>query len=899
MAIEWVVIVLSFAYLTLLFFIAGWAEKNAHKKLFSSPYIYALSLAVFCTAWTYYGSVGRAANQGLDFLTTYVGPILMAPLYMVVSRKIIRICKVQRITTIADFISARYGKSLFLGAFITIICVLAIIPYMSIQLKAISYSFSIFSEELPPRGDTFFKDTAFYVTMVLGIFTILFGTRKIDATQKNTGLITAIAFESLFKLFAFLLLGIYVTYGLFDGFGDVFSSAKRLTDFERLITIDPEHGYSNWFWLNLLSMLAIILLPRQFHVTVKENTNEEQLKKVVWLFPLYLLLINLFVIPIALGGRLLFEGQGVDADTYVLAMPLANDSVALALLVYLGGFSAATSMIIVSTSALSIMLSNNLLVPMVLRNHFLGKSFEGRLNSVVLRGRQVMIVVMLILAYLYFKLVGERFSLVSIGLISFVGVAQFAPAGLGGLFWKRGNYKGALTGLIIGFVVWFFTLILPTMVTADILPSNLLNEGFLGLSYLRPNYFMGLNTGNFVAQGFMWSILLNTLAYVAVSAITRQSTQETNQSEVFVDIFKYSTVYESAILWKGKAFVADIRDLLATFLGPERTDRAFRKFKARNDIEADSIEADSRVVNYAEKLLAGAVGSASARVLMSSVVKEEKINMHEVFDMLQETQHYISDNKELKRKSEELQEASLKLQQANDELTKLDRLKDEFISTVTHEMRTPITSIRAFSEILNDNDDLEAEQHGQFLKTIIDETERMERLINQVLDLEKMESGQIQLTLRDLRLNDVTRDALNSMQHLLKEKQIKLVTQLHAKLPMIKGDRDRLMQVILNLVSNAMKFCDPKSGEIRIVTGTNNGSVELSVLDNGPGVPVESQSLVFEAFYQAENQTLKKPEGTGLGLTICQKIINMHDGKIWVKNGIKKGAVVTFSIPRI
>lgn len=898
MQIEWVVIIISFFYLILLFLIAGWAEKNAHRKWLSSPYIYALSLAVYCTAWTYYGSVGRAANQGLDFLTTYFGPILMAPLFWIIIRKMIRVSKVQRLTTIADFIAARYGKSLFLGAFITIICVLAIIPYMSIQLKAISYSFSTFSAEGIEKTELFLNDTAFYITVVLGIFTSFFGTRKLDTTQKNTGLITAIAFESLFKLFAFLLLGVYVTFGLYDGFGDLFSSASSLPDFRSLVSINDDEGYSNWFMLNMLSMLAIILLPRQFHVTVKENKDENHLLKAMWLFPLYLLLINVFVIPIAFGGKMFFSGQAVDADTYVLALPLARDNTIMALLVYLGGFSAATSMIIISTSALSIMLSNNILVPTIVQNKFLSKRLKNKLSVVVFVGRIVMIVIMLLLAYLYFKLIGERFSLVSIGLISFVGVAQFAPAAIGGLFWKKGNHQGAVAGLVVGSFIWFYILILPTIVAAEILPESILREGFLGIAWLSPNTFLGMTTDNFIAQGFMWSILFNTIFYACVSLITKQSSQEINQAEVYVDIFKYSTVYESAIVWKGKAFISDIKNLLTMFLGAPRVERAFNRFHARNAIQPNSLEADFRVVNFAEKLLAGAVGSVSARVLMSSVVKEEEINIKEVFNILHETQRYITDNKELKRKSSELEDATAKLKKANEELKRMDLQKDEFISTVTHELRTPVTSIRALTEILYDNGDMVEEERQRFFNTIVDETKRMDRLINQVLDLEKMETGKLNVPLRAVHINDIVEESIGTIEQLIKEKSITLNKNLGSKIPLIKGNRDRLTQVILNLISNAIKFCEPGTGKIEINTRTFNGSVELSVIDNGRGVPQESQSLIFNAFYQAENQTLKKPEGTGLGLTISKKIIDKHNGKIWMEQRKEGGSVFTFSIPK-
>ena len=310
MEIKGLVILFSFLYLGLLFAIAYWAEKNSDSRWINNPYIYALSLAVYCTAWTYYGSVGRAATNGLDFLTTYIGPILMAPLMWIVLRKIIRICKVQRITTIADFISTRYGKDPLLGGLVTLVCVIGVVPYISIQIKAISVSFStLMGASVIDNEASFFNDTAFYIAIFLAIFTILFGARKVDANQKNQGLITAIAFESLFKLAAFLIVGFYVTFVVFNGFGDIFSKASQLPNYDQLLTISTENGYSNWMWLNILSMMAIMLLPRQFQMGVKENTNERHLQKAMWLFPLYLLLINIFVIPVAMAGNLLFSGN--------------------------------------------------------------------------------------------------------------------------------------------------------------------------------------------------------------------------------------------------------------------------------------------------------------------------------------------------------------------------------------------------------------------------------------------------------------------------------------------------------------------------------------------------------------------------------------------------------------
>ena len=900
MEVKWLIILSSFLYLALLFGVAYWAEKNKESKWVKNPYVYALSLAVYCTAWTYYGSVGRAANQGIDFLTTYIGPLLMAPLMWIITRKLIRICKVQRVTTIADFVSARYGKDIFSGGLVAFVCAIGILPYISIQIKAISNSFAILTENkmINDVGTvSFFNDTAFYITIILAIFTIIFGTNRIESNKSNPGLITAIAFESVFKLVAFLLVGCYVTYGIFDGFTDIFIKASSLPNFSELITIDSKNGASSWISLNFLSMLAIILLPRQFHMAVKENRDEEHLKKAMWLFPLYLLLINIFVLPIAFGGKLLFPSPEVDPDTYMLTIPLSNGNQGLALLTYLGGLSAATSMIIVSTTALGVMLSNNILTPLIVRNTALAKNPSANLRKILLSGRQALIIIILLLAYLYFKYVSEQFSIVSIGLISFVAVAQFAPAVLLGMYWKGGTRWGAITGIIIGFSIWFYTLVIPTIVNTGILPLSVVQDGLFGIHLLKPHEFFGLTSISPITSGFFWSMFFNSGLYLLVSICSKRSSKEINQAEVFVDIFQYSTVFESSIVWKGTAKLQDIKSLISKFLGPKRTEVAFKRFMINNKIDKDTEEADFRLVNYAEKLLSGAVGAASARVLISTVVKEDPISLVEVFEILKESRKFLTDNIVLKKKSHELEEATQQLKIANKELTKLDQIKDEFISTISHEMRTPITSIRALSEIIYDNPDLEEEDRMRFLTTIIKETKRMERLINQVLDLEKMESGKLKISTTSIHFEKIVKDSINSLNQVVKDKNITLNVTIKDNMPSIQANRDRLMQVVLNLVSNAVKFCATENGRINIDASSNNKFITLSVEDNGAGVPNESKQLIFDAFYQDKYQTLKKPEGTGLGLTISKKIIELHEGEIWVEDSNNGGAKFQFKLP--
>src|SRR3954470_20157561 len=458
-----VIIVASFAYLGLLFAIAYYADRRADagRPVIASPYVYSLSLAVYATAWTFYGSVGRAASDGVAFLPIYIGPTLMIALWWVVMRKILRISKQNRITSLADFIASRYGKSALLGGIVTVIAVIGILPYISLQLKAISTSYSILVQYpaivMPHALDAapLRHDTALWVALILAAFTIAFGTRHLDAAEHHQGMVAAIAFESLVKLLAFLAVGIFVTFGLYHGVGELFARAAADPKLHAMMTPLEGFGggYASWVWLTILSMLAIMFLPRQFQVAVIENLDEKHLNKAVWFFPLYMLAINVFVLPIAFGGLLRFP-SGADADTFVLTLPMAEKQELLALLVFIGGLSAATGMVIVETIALSTMVCNDLVMPVLLRLRRLRLNEQADLTALLLGIRRGAIVAMLLLGYLYFRLAGEAYALVSIGLVSFAAVAQFGPALLAGIFWKGGTRDGAFWGLVAGFTVW-------------------------------------------------------------------------------------------------------------------------------------------------------------------------------------------------------------------------------------------------------------------------------------------------------------------------------------------------------------------------------------------------------------------------------------------------------------
>ena len=438
----WLIIAASFAYLLLLFAVAYFGDRRADqgRSVIANPWVFSLSLAVYCTAWTYFGSVGRAASGGTWFLPTYLGPTLGLALAWLVVLKMIRIARSYRITSIADFVASRYGKSHLLGGLVTIIAVVGIVPYIALQLKAISSGYALLIGE----HDSLFRiesqagwwqDGTLYIALTLAAFTVLFGTRHLDTTERHEGMVAAIAFESVVKLLAFLAVGIYVTYWLYDGFGDLYARAMAAPELANVLAFDGvgRLGYGGWFAHVLLAMLSVIFLPRQFQIAVVENVNEQHLRRATWAFPAYLLLINIFVIPIAIGGLLHF-GQGtVDPDTFVLTLPMAHDNAALALFVFIGGLSAATGMVIVEAIALSTMVCNDLVMPMLLRSRRLNLARERDLTGLLLGIRRGAIVGLLLLGYLYFRLAGEAYALVSIGLISFAAVAQFAPAVLGGM----------------------------------------------------------------------------------------------------------------------------------------------------------------------------------------------------------------------------------------------------------------------------------------------------------------------------------------------------------------------------------------------------------------------------------------------------------------------------------
>ncbi|UYG02030.1 sensor histidine kinase [Halomonas sp. LR3S48] len=901
-----VVLTVAFGYLALLFVIAAWGDRRAEqgRSVIGSPTVYALSIAVYCTAWTFYGSVGRAAEFGPSFLLIYLGPtlaMLTAPLLI---RKMVRIASTQRITSIADFISARYGKSSSLGALVALIALIGITPYIALQLKAITLSHAVLvnypeAAEFRLAEESFWTDKSFWVALVLAVFIILFGTRHLDASERHEGMVAAIAFESLVKLVAFLTVGIFVTFVLFNGPGDLFRQVADTPELAGALSLAAVPGGTiGWVGTLVLAFLAFLTLPRQFQVLVVENVDERHLRRASWLFPLYLVAINLFVIPIAMAGLLLPMGNG-DPDSFVLTLPLSAGIEGIPLLVFIGGLSAATGMVIVETIALSTMVSNQLMMPLLLRSRRLHLSSQGELAGWLLGIRRVAIVLILLLGYLYHALIGDSYSLVTIGLVSFVGAAQFAPAMLIGMYWRGATQAGATLGLLAGFLTWCYTLLIPGFAQSGWLDATLLEHGLLGLEWLRPYALFGLEGFDIYSHALLWSLLANVGLLVGVSLFTRQSPVEQTQAALFTEAMNPGLQHTS--LWRGQTTCGELKSLLNRYLGAGATTRILN---APQGSQADETPAPPALIARAEQALSGALGSASARVLINSVVRGEALDLESILSILDTTSQTLEYNRRLEQKSNELARIGEELRAANERLRELDRLKDEFVAMVSHELRTPLTSIRAFAEILRDSKDLPEEKRVHFLEVVVLESQRLSRLIEEILDLARLESGRLTLNPQRLDLVALVHHSVDAVHRLQEDRGVALEVELELDEAPVIGDSDRLEQVIINLLDNAGKFADDDNPRVRLHLARHKQSFRLSVEDNGPGITPDERERVFEKFHQvkrygaASGKARGRPRGSGLGLPISRGIVAHLGGRLWVDDApTLQGACLVMELP--
>ncbi len=639
---SWLALGAALVYIGALFWIASYGDRRALAEPVRPPRptLYALALAIYCTSWTFFGSVGLAAVSGLDFLTIYIGPILILTVGLPLLRHIVALSKAERITSVADFLSSRYGKNERVAALAALIAVIGVVPYIALQLKAVSTSLELFLEApTVPLNPTFVSDIAFLVAMAMAAFGILFGTRTVDTSEHQDGLMLAVATESVIKLAAFLIVGCFVTFFMFDGFGDLFTQAASVG---ALSVITDGISGGTFIAMTLLSAIAVILLPRQFHILVVENNHPTELTRARWLFPTYLIAINLFVVPIALAGEVLLAGQ-VEADTYVLQLPMSVNAGAITLIGFIGGLSAATAMVIVASVALSIMISNDLVMPFIVRRREEGAPEE--LGKLVLMIRRFAIFAILLLSYLYYRAAAGTAALAEIGLLSFAAIAQMAPAFFIGMIWKRGTARGAVAGMLAGIGVWGYTLLIPNLIKAGAVPPDLLADGLFGIALLHPERLFGLAFDP-LTHGVFWSLVANIAAYFVVSIARQPEAIERLQAQVFVP--SELTPTPALRMSRTRVTFDELQNMVARYLGEQRTHRSFQRFaRERGEPIAPKEEADIHALRFAEHLLASAIGAASSRLVMTLMLRRHQTSSREAMKLLDEASTAIQYNRDL------------------------------------------------------------------------------------------------------------------------------------------------------------------------------------------------------------------------------------------------------------
>ncbi len=888
------VIATAVAYVCLLFVVAFWGDRQTRNNgggFLRSPFVYTLSISVYCTSWTFYGAVGSAARTGLEFATIYIGPTLVFIGWWFILRRLVRISHDQRITSIADLLSSRFGKSSRLAVLVTVLAVIAIAPYIALQLKAVTSSIeAIAVSSQNGRGSLQGLDEiglAFAVAAGMAVFTILFGTRNVDAKEQHHGVVAAIALEAVVKLTALIAVGVFVLYAG-GGLDAIFTRAM-----EAGIEVHARETFGDrWIASMLLAAAAIICLPRQFQVTVVENSDENHLRTASWAFPLYMLAMSLFIVPIALYG-LTSMPAGSNPDMFTLTLPLAAGQDGLALFAFIGGFSSATSMIILESIALSIMVSNHIVVPIMLRISADDGAGDGLgVRKLILNARRLSIILIVFLGFSYFYLTRGSDALAPIGLISFTGVAQFLPSILAALFWRDASTKAAVAAISVGFLIWLWSSFMPSFASSSPLVAELMANGPLGIGWLRPQALFGLDWLDPLSHAVFWSLLLNTVVLIVGSLLTSQSGLEHLQAALFLNV-AHRVSGDTGPL-RGTATVDDLFLVARRVLGHTRAVRLFQE-EAGDTGAWSTLEPSLAFINRLERELAGSIGAASAHVMLSKVVSGDSVSLEEVMRMADETQQAIEHSQALERTSQQLRATAEKLEVANQQLRKVDLQKDEFLSQVSHEVRTPMTAIRAFSEILLSERDLDDASNRKFLSTIHRETLRLTSLLDEILDLSMLERGERSWDSKPVDAERALDQALHVCDALALQTGTVMRSGRRVESAMVLADHDRLSQVLINLLSNAIKYNGTKNPVVEVRSRIVGDNYLVEVEDNGVGIPVEERPRIFDKFYRGRHG--EAASGAGLGLPISREIVGRMRGSLSLVSSTREGTCFRVTLP--
>ncbi len=991
MLAEPTVLALSLAYLGLLFAVAWIGDRHARTWSASSlaPAVYGLSLAIYCTSWTFYGAVGRAATSGIDFILIYTGPALVVVVGYPMLRKMVRAAKQHNVTSIADFLASRYGKSRAVGVTATLFATLGVLPYIALQLQAVSSTFRTIAAPTPLPGSlpgVVQTDTSLIVAALMAVFTILFGVRNVQASEQHRGMMLAIAFESVVKLLALLTVGPFVLFVLFNGPADLLAQVESVPAVADRIS--REGSPLTWVVTTLLSAMAFLCLPRQFHVAVVEHDHPASLRTARWLFPLYLVLINLFVVPIAAAGLLLLGSQA-NPDLYVLQLPLANSGSWLSVFVFIGGLSAATSMVIVACMALSGMIGNELVMPYLLRRR---AGVAHDMGPLVVFVRRAAVVIILMAGYAYERIISGYLPLASIGMISFCAVANFAPGLVLGLYWRRAHRYGVVAGLAGGFIVWLYALLLPTLGQS---------AGGGQVAPLKPYLPELLAELDPVGQGFVVGILVNALLLVGISLLVRARGADAEQADAFVLGAEPEQPQRQAPA--DAARIDELRELLSRFVGGERAARALPGEKL-------SIET---ALSRTERVLSGTLGAASARVIVAAFGRRGRLLPRSARAIIDEASEAIRYNYEILRNTldhvgmgiaafdregrleifndrftvllslddervavgawplqfgarsdiaallrrpeapqtheittregrvielrldplpgggfvatcndvtarvhtaEALRESDRQLRQSKETLEQrvIERTaeleasraeaeaanlgKTRFIAAASHDLLQPLHAARLFTAAMLDRDP------GNDLGGKIDTSlGAVESLLDALLDISKLDAGAFKPEKRPFALQPLLDSLATAFAPVAARSNVELVVV--PTRAFVSTDPAFLRRILQNLLSNALRYGRAEGRRARVLLGCRRvgGELRIEVRDNGPGIALDKQTIIFDEFVrlQADDDGPREERGLGLGLAIVDRIARMLDLEVDLVSAPGKGSTFSVTVPRV